>query len=772
MIQKNIGHCFRLAILASSLLSWKAASAAERINNITIDGNHRIEKETIESYLNLNVGDEFTIEKQNEAIRSLYSTSMFENIQISCTDGRLLVLVQETPFVSKVVFKGNNKVKTAVFLKEITTHAGDSLSKSKIQADIDKILEIYKRSGRFSVTVEPQIETKENSRVKVIFNITEGPKTAVRNIYFAGNESYRNTELKTVIMSKETAWYKFLDSNDTYDPDRMEYDKELLKEFYHSVGFADAQVISATAELSPTKEYFTLIYSIEEGEKYNIGTIDIDNKIADLDTGLVKKLISVKAGNLFNMTQLEKIADKISEELSNKAYQQVKASPELKKNRDSRTVDVTFLIEKADKTFINKINITGNPKTAEKVIRREFRIHEGDIFNRTRIEKSERALRNLDYFEKVSIKMNPTKNAGRYDLNVDVEEKSTASVGMSLGYNSAEGPFGELSLIERNLVGTGKILNAAIHKSRKSITYSAGLTDPHFLDKDLSVGASLFNSKSGNSGSGGFGDAAQPYSLDTIGSRLSIGYEITDDLYHNLGYTIKRDKLTVDKVTASTFIAEQAGKFTTSAIDHTLTYDRTDSRIVPKNGYIVSASHQYAGVGGDNNYLKNELDGKVFKSFFNNKLTIKLAGEVGMINGTNGHTVRISDRFKVGDSNLRGFASGGIGPRDKRTKEGIGGQKYYTFTTELNFPVGLPEEMNFTGAAFVDVGALWGFDVRKNSLYSKADIYDSTDPRVGAGVGFVWVTKLMPIKVYWALPIRKKKYDETQHWHIGMATHF
>ncbi len=655
------------------------------------------------------------------------------------------------------------------------------MSKSSIQADIEKILEIYKKSGRFSVTVEALIEKQENSRVKVIFSVTEGPKTAIRNVYFVGNENYHDSELRTIVLSKETAWYKFLDSNDTYDPDRMEYDKELLREFYHSVGFADARVISATAELSPTKTHFTLIYSVEEGQKYKLGKIEVNNQMPDIDTTSIAKLITAKEGDTFNMTALEKIGEKISESLSDKGYPQVSVSPELTKDRNSQTVGVTFLIEKADKVFINKINITGNPKTSEKVIRREFKLQEGDVYNNTRKEKSERALRNLDYFEKISVQPVPTKNAGRYDLNVDVQEKSTASISLDFGYNSQEGPFGQISLLERNLLGTGRIFNGGIHKSRKSITYSAGITDPHFMDKDLSLGVNFFNSKTGVTKHGSFGNAEQPYSVDTIGTKLNLGYDITDDLYHSLGYTIKKDDIKdgkdkdKDKDKKDRYISlveEQTGKYTTSAIDHTLTYDRLDSRIIPKNGYIFSGSQAYAGLGGTNHYFKNEVDGKYFKSFFNNKVTLKLVGEAGIIQGTSHHTVRLNDRFRVGDTNLRGFAPGGIGPRDKKTGEGLGGQKYYTFTTELNFPVGLPEEMNFTGAAFVDVGALWGFDISKKSKYKRDQAHDSKAPRVSAGVGFIWITKIAPIRIDWALPLRYKKYDEQQRFHIRMTTHF
>jgi outer membrane protein insertion porin family len=758
----------RLTLLTfSTLVSHHVL--ADTVRRISISGNKRIETSTVQNYLGLRVGDECNAVNQNKVIKNLYATSMFENINVHCENGTLFVSVIESPFITKVEFRGNNKIKTSILSKELLTHAGESMSKAKVRHDIDRILEMYKKSGRFAVAAESKIENWGDG-VKVIFEISEGPKAAIRRIYFAGNDNYRSSELRSVIMTKETAWWKFMDTNDTYDPERMEYDKELLKNFYQSVGFADVRVISATAELSSTKEYFTATYSIEEGAKYQFGDITVDNKISDIDTALVTKLINVKKGQTFNMSALEKIADKISETMNNLGYPQVSVYPDLKKNSANGVADVIFVVERADKAFINQIIISGNTKTSEEVIRREFSIQEGDAFNRARIERGDRNLRNLDYFDpKITLTSTPTKKPGRYNLNVGVIEKSTASIDFGVGYNTAEGPFGNLAFNERNFLGKGQYLSASTHKARKSTSYALGLTDPHFMGKDLSIGGQVFNIKSGKSGRS-WGEDGQPYSLDTVGAKTSLGYVLAEDLTHDIDYTIKRDKMTVDQQTSSIFISEEVGTYTTSAIGHTLTYDRADNRIIPKNGYIISGSQAYAGLGGKNHYLKHDVDAKLFYSFMNNKITMKFGGEVGDIRGTGGRKVRISDKFQVGGRNLRGFAPSGIGPRDKRTKEALGGLQYYTGTAELNFPVGFPEEMNFTAAVFADIGGLWGMDYRKTNLYAKTDINDNKKPRVSAGVGFVWLTRIAPIKVYWGQALKKQHYDEQQHFFISMST--
>lgn len=756
------------------LCFWNLASLAnEQITKITIQGNKRVEQSTIENYLKLSVGQKYDSQKQSESIKSLYSTGLFENINIDFVGSNLIVTVEETPFVSTVAFQGNTKIKEATLRRELMVQAGDSLSKAKIQSDVEKILEIYKRSGRFSTTVETAVEKQENNRVKVIFTIAEGPKTSIKNIYFIGNINYTKNELQSVILTKEARWFRFLETTDTYDPDRIEYDKYLLKEFYQSIGYADFRVISAIAELSKTKESFTLTFSIDEGDKYNFGDIVIDNKLLNIDSADIEKFITIKTGEVFNIKALEHVVEKIAKHLADKGYPQVNVHHEIIPNSTTKLVGVKFVVDKADKIFVGNIEILGNVKTEDRVIRREFKIAEGDIFNRSYIEKGEHNLRNLDYFEKISTKILPTNTRDRYDVVIDVQEKSTTSLGFDLGYSSAGGPFGRITFVERNLVGTGNYLNIGVHASKRSHNYFFGVTNNHFLDKDLSLSGNLFKNYSGRGG--GFEAVDQSYELRTLGFKTSLGYDIADDLSHAIDYTIKRDQLTPLKDSDSLFITEQQGKFNTSAIGHTITYDQTDNRIVTKSGYIASISQEFAGVGGNNKYIKHEIDAKYFKSFLHNKLTLRFTGTAGDIRGIGGKMVRISDRFNLGDYSLRGFSYGGIGPRDKSKKakggEGLGGQRFFTIGTELNFPLFFPEEFNVTGAVFAEMGSVWGVTLGKNSKYTRDKFYDDRAIRSSVGIGFIWVTRIAPIRMDWAWPLKKKPYDDTQHFHFKFSTH-
>lgn len=765
-----IRSIIKLAILTLTIFYYNISLADSVIRKITIEGNHRIERSTIESYLKLKPGENYNSLKEDEAIKRLYATSLFRNIKMDMSsDGNLIVSVTETPFISSVVFRGNSKIKANMLSKEIYTMAGESLSQAKIELDVKKISEIYKRSGRFATIVTPKIEDLENNRVKVIFDIAEGPKTGIKYIYFSGNENYSDSELKSIVLTKESRWFRFLDSNDTYEPDRIEYDKELLKEFYQSVGFADFRVISVSAELNNTKEYFVLTYSLEEGEKYNFGNVTIENKLTNIDITPVNKIVNIKQGSVFNMKTVENIADKIGEYFTAVGYPAVNVYPDIVKNPDY-TINIKFIIEKADKVYINKINIINNLKTEDHVIRREFKSEEDDILNRSYIEKGERNLRNLDYFEKIGITFAQAKTKDKYDLNVEVDEKSTSSVGFDLGYNTTGGVFGRFSFLERNLVGTGKILNAGVQVSKNTTSYYGGITDPHFLDRDLSLGVSGFINKSGR-GQSVLSNTDQNYRQHSVGGKTSLGYEIKEDLSHEIDYLIKRDTLSAPSPSSSIFLQEQMGKFITSAIGHTIAYDQRDSKIIAKNGYLVSVSQEYAGIGGDNKYLKHEVDGKYYKSFIQNKLTLKLSASGGDIAALGGRVIRISDRFNLGDYSLRGFASGGVGPREKVTNEGLGGKRYYTFSTELNFPTPVPEEFNLTGAVFMDLGSLWGVGLNKAKYQSPNGIYNDKSLRASVGFGFIWVTRFAPIRMDWGFAVKKKKYDDTQHFHLRFSTH-
>lgn len=766
MIKNLLNLCSCLVFV---YLFCSSAFGTQKIHSITFAGNNRVEESTIKNYLNMNIGEEYTLVRQNRAIHDLHLTGLFEAVDIKFQDGNLSVTVTEAPLVSKVSFIGNNKIKESILSKECSTVISESLSSAKIESDVQKIKEIYKKSGRFATRVDVVVKNEANHRASVAFQIQEGPKTSIKKIYFVGNVHYSDDELRSAILTKESRWFRFLETSDTYDPDRIEYDKELLRDFYQSVGFADCRVISATAELSRTKEYFTLTFAIDEGERYNFGNISVINKVKGINDDEIKRFINIKTGKLFNAKAVDSITEKISVSMSNRGYPNLDISTETEPVLETKQVNVQFILNKAHRFFIDKIDITGNLKTRDHVIRRQYKIAEGDVLNKSYLEKGEQNLRNLDYFEKISTKISPTSKSDRYNVSINLEEKSTASIGFGTGYNTASGLFGSIDFLEKNLIGTGNYLSLSTQISKRSTSYYMGVTNPHFLGKDLSFSTNLFYNN--DSKGSGFSSGDRPYDLSTIGIKNSFGYNITEYLDHEVDYTLKREKLTPYNL-SSIFLREQAGKCVTSSIGHSITYTQLDSRIVPKNGYTVSVSQEFAGVSGDNRYLRHEIGAKYFISFINNKVTVKLGTAFGNITGSDAKGVRISDRFNLGDYTLRGFAPRGVGPRDMDTKEALGGQNFYNLNAELHFPVGLPSEFNVTGLVFVDCGNVWDVKLGKNSAYNLDKMYDGNFVRASVGFGFIWVTRIAPIRMDWGFPIRKKSYDDVQNFHLKFSTHF
>ena len=767
----------RSSLLLLTLLTGVSTGVfADKIQRIEIQGNTRTEQSTISNYLKLKIGDEFTKAKEIASIKSLYNAGRFENIALDFGSGTLRVRVQESPLVSKITFTGNSRVKTSQLQEHTLTFAGDSLDKLKIEKDIKTIIEYYKRSGRYLVQVESEIKNLENGRVAVIFKIKEGPKAYIKRINFVGNNSISSSDLKSYLMTKEYSLLSIFSSGDTYDPERLEHDKEILKRYYHSLGYADFNVISANAELSKTKDYFTVTYSVNEGAKYKIDDCIIDNKVPDLKVDELSKFITVKTGEHYNLNVIESISDKMYNYLSNQGYPDAEVTPEVKKDFTTKKVSVSFTIEKAHRLFVDKIIISGNSKTKDNIIRRQMRIGEGDIFNNSLVTKSERRIRNLDFFEKVHVYPVQSDKPGKANIIANVEEKSTSNIGFEVGYETSEGPFASITFIERNFVGTGKRIHSHIRKADKKISYAVGITEPYLFDKDLSLSFDISKYHS----SKGIMDVGSPYDTNSLTGRIGLDYAISDDLSHGVYYALKSDELKalkntdIDTSSSKAILAEE-GEYLTSAVGHRLTYDRTNNRYNPKHGYILSATQEVAGLAGDISYVKHDLSAKFFKSIMEDEVTFRLSFGIGDIRayGDNGY-VRIHDRFSLGGYSLRGFDFGGIGPRDKSTKEGLNGKHYYTARAEIAFPVGLPKDYNFTGAIFLDVGGLWGFDIKNPKDIAKDDIFETSSPRLSIGVSAVWITKFAPLKFDYGIPIiLDEKYDKKRTGILfGMSTQF
>ena len=773
-VYKVINSNFKYFIIfVLACLSFNVAFAAaqlddQKINLIEIEGNQRVEKDTLLSYLNLHAGDIYSEKEGSASAKKLFATGLFEDVDIKIAGGKLVVKVIENPMINSISFEGNKRIKREIFASEMQLKPRMVFSKVKLQHDVNKLVDIYNKSGRYAINIEPKMIKLDNNRVNLVFEINEGPKTTVKRIYFVGNKKVTDNKLRSIVSTKESKWYNFLSSGDNYDSDRVDFDKELLRRFYNSEGYADFKVISATAEMTPEREAFVLTFSVDEGNRYNFGDIDIENKLAKIDkTKLLNQLLT-KKDNIYNLDKVEDSIDLLTKYLNENSYAFVNIEPEYQRDTAKRLISIKYIIEEGRKAYLNRLNITGNNRTKDKVIRREFRLAEGDAFNATLVDRSEQRIRNLDYFSKVDVTKTVSDSEDKIDVNIDVKEKSTTKLNFGAGITTEDKkitPIGQISFMEDNWLGTGKQFGASMQMAPRKKDFEISFTDPYFLNHEFQVGFDLFRQSSDKRRN-------NPYDVFSAGGVLRGGYDVNEYLKHYVRYTIKKDNIKHIDDDASSFIKEQQGRYTLSSIGQSFIQDKTDNRMRPTKGYWLKFDQEIAGLGGNARFFRNELNSRNYFPLKKDDFVFSIAGNVGHIYGL-GKEVRINERFFIGDVGsygLRGFTSGGIGPRSKSNRnEPLGGKFYYTTTAALNVPLGLPAEFDISGAFFLDAGSVFGVDIGRNN---KNAIYDDRSLRASAGFGVVWITRMGPIRLDIPYPILKKKYDQTQKYHITFSTDF
>lgn len=753
-------------------IEYKKVKETGNINKIIINGNERTEDDTILSYIDIKKGGTFNQQKSDESLRSLYATGLFSSVDINYKSGTVTINVTENPIINKIVFEGNDALKSDLLQAELSLKPKMIFSKAKVQADTSRLVQIYNKTGRFAAVVNPQIIELPQNRINLVYEIKEGKKAKIGKIIFIGNKHFSSNELSSVIMSKESKFYNFFARTDYYDPDLVENDKFLLTRYYNSQGYAAFKVVSATAELVQAKNEFYLTFSVEEGDQYDFGAIDLKSSIPQVDIESLRKAILTTQGETYNLLLVEKTNEAMLKILANQGYPFVNIDPVYDINIEQKTIGIRYEIGAARKVYIGRINIKGNLKTHDSVIRREFRLSEGDPYNEFLLDRSEQRLTNLDFFEKVTVKPQKTNKDDIVDVDVDVQEKSTASLKFSVGYSTTDGIFGLIGLTERNFVGKGQQVSATIQKSATTYGLTLGFVEPYFMEQNLSAGVEVFTTST-RGRKRNIGSSTSPNSYDSAsrGVSFNFGYDMLEYLYHNFGYTAEQNTISKVASNAPYYIKQQSGRQIASILRQGFTYDRTDNNIVPKRGYILKLSQNLAGLGGDSRYISNDISAAYYYPIIKDKVTLKLAGITGMINDL-GKTLKITENYNLGDATFRGFEAAGVGPRDKATLDSLGGAKYYKGTTELSFPLGLPEEFDVSGSVFSDFGSLWNLDLAKNSEYTKANYYDSKSLRTSVGFGVLWVTKMGPLRLDIAKAVKRQKYDETQNVHISFQTNF
>ena len=747
-----------LATLMFSLaLSCRVEAAEIYVSQIEVDGLQRVERETVLSYLNVEQGSSVSQEYLNSSMKRLFETGLFADVNIDARgNGVLAVKVVENPVINKRVFDGNDKVDDTLLESEVQLKSGSIYNIAKVQDDVQRILEVYKRSGRYATVVEPKIIKRDQNRVDLVYEISEGPTAAISKVNFIGNHHYSDDDLQSEIMSKESRWYRLFSSSENYDPEKTNYDKELLRRFYLKRGYADFRVLSAVAELSPDKKSFVVTYVLDEGPRYKLEDVRIQSMIKDVDVAALSGQVQQEKGDWYNADLAERSVYALTEELGKKGFAFVDVTPELEKTSGNKMV-LTFNIAEGQRVFVDRINITGNTRTEDEVIRREFRIDEGDAFNAAKIRASRRNVENLNYFSKVDIQPEPNPNDdSKADINVNVEEKSTGAFNVGVGYSTVNGALFRAGIAENNFQGKGQKLSADVAVSQRTSEYDLSFTEPYFMGRRLSAGIDLFRTEEDYQDEGS-------YDSESTGGRLRLGWNYTDDFAQYLRYTLKEDKISNVDRNASIYIKEEEGRYSNSSIGQTMVYDKRDSAINPKEGYYLSFGNDVAGLGGDEKYLK--FDGKAYKYFtLADYYTFKLFINGGYITGYGDENVRLSNRYYLGGSTLRGFEFAGIGARDKFTKDALGGNWMIYSGAEMSFPIGL-DEVGVRGRTFVDMGILGKPDDINEDYVEYSDT-----PRVAAGFGFQWQSPMGQIDVDLAFPIVKEDYDETEVFRLNFGS--
>jgi outer membrane protein insertion porin family len=823
---------FAVPVVATlAAVGVSAPAFAQTVDSISVEGNRRVELETIRSYFRPGPGGRLGQAQIDDGLKALIETGLFQDVHIETRGGRLVVIVVENPVIGRVAFEGNKKIKDEQLTAEVQSKPRGTFSRPMVQSDALRIAEIYRRSGRYDVRVNPQVIEQPNNRVDLVFEVNEGVKTGVRSIEFIGNNAYSASRLRDVIKTRESNILSFLGGNDVYDPDRVEADRDLIRRYYLKNGYADVQVVAALTEYDPDKKGFLVTFKIEEGQQYRVAAVNYTSSIATLDPNALSSWSRVNVGSLYNAEALEKSVEEMQIEASRRGYAFAVVRPRGDRNFENHTVSITFAIDEGPRTYIERINVRGNTRTRDYVIRREFDISEGDAYNRALVDRAERRLKNLDFFKTVKITTEPGSSSDRVILIVDLEEKSTGDFSISGGYSTTDGALAEVSVSERNLLGRGLFAKASVTYGQYARGYSLSFVEPYLLDYRVALGLDFYQRQQ-------LSNSYISYGTKTLGFSPRLGFSLREDLSLQLRYSIYQQEISLPStlrncnnnpadpaffptpayaalngidLTATNglgcfFDGEASlpvrkelanGKTLTSALGYTLNYNTLDNNKNPTDGLLVDFRQDFAGVGGDVSYIKTAIDAKYYTPLVSDLVAV-IRAQGGILNKLGSSELRMLDHFQMGPNLVRGFAPNGIGPRDINpysTQDAIGGTKYWGVSAELQMPFWfLPKEVGLKGAVYADAGGLydyqgptsWAATGEVNVPGCKPPTNNPATPgtclglqyndskvvRTSVGVGLIWQSPFGPLRFDYAIPLTKGQFDRVQEFRFGGGTTF
>jgi outer membrane protein insertion porin family len=785
------------------------SAAAQTAGSIVVEGNRRVEAETIRSYFHLNAGERLDSYKIDQGLKALYATGLFQDVRINQSGGRLVVTVVESPVINRVAFEGNKKIKDDQLLNEVQSKTRGTLSRPTVQADVQRIVDIYRHNGRFDVRVDPKIIDLPNNRVDLVFEVKEGEKTGVKKIRFVGNNAYGDQRLKDEIKTSETSWIpivSFLQQADIYDPDRIEADRDLIRRFYLKHGYADARVVSAVSVYDPAKKGFLVTYTIDEGPRYKFGKVEIVSNVPAVDPKGLYGRLRASPGTVYNAEAVEKSVENLAIEIARRGYPFSIVRPRGDRDQATHTINVTFTVEDGPRVYVERINIHGNTRTRDYVIRREFDIGEGDAYNRALVDRAERRLKNLNYFKTVKITTEPGSAPDRIVLDVNVEDQPTGDFSIAGGFSTSDGWMAELSISERNLLGQGQFAKFAVQYGQRARGFELSFAEPYFMGYRVGVGIDLYSRHT-------LASNYISYDNETNGIGLRAGFQLSEELAFQARYNIYQQKITLPDVLnncqssqaaidfrngtgpgvqpgnacfsdgeASLAVRKElaAGSVLVSMLGYSVSYSTLDNNKNPTGGLYAEFKQDFAGVGGDVNFIRSTADARSYYEMFNDIVAV-LHLQGGNIVGWGDKDLRMLDHFQMGPNLVRGFAPAGIGPRDQSINalsgfgDPLGGTMFWGASIEAQAPVYLlPKDAGIKVAAYADAGSLWGYkgptswDVTGETLHPA----DSSAIRASVGVGLIWASPFGPLRFDYAIPLMKQSYDRIQEFRFGGGTKF
>jgi outer membrane protein insertion porin family len=756
-----------VVLAGEATLATPAAAQVAVISQIAVQGNRRVEAETVRSYVTLSVGSPYDAGKADESIQNLFATGLFGDVRIERKGSSVVISVVENPVINKVVFEGNKEVEDKTLEGEVQVRPRSIFTKAKVQADVQRILDIYQKQGLFAATVEPKVIELEQNRINLVYEINEGPSTKVQSIHFVGNSAFTDAQLKEVVTTSEKSWLSWFKSTDVYDPDRLNLDRELLRQFYLKNGYADAQIVSATADLDRSGKGFYITFTVEEGDAYTFGDITVSSSLEGVNSNdLLGKATTFK-GATYNVSKIEKSVEAMTLKLAGEGNAFAVVHPKPNRDNAAHTIGIDYALETGPKVYIERIDILGNVRTEDRVVRREFKLQEGDAFNRLLVTRAKERLQGLGIFKTVEISSQQGSGPDRMVLVVNVEETSTGEVSFGGGYSTSEGVIGDISYKERNLLGKGQFLSLTFSGSLTRAQIDLSFTEPRFLDSNVSAGFDVFHKETNYQASSG-------YKLRHSGFDVRLGFPLSDEVGLSTRYTLARDEIFDICATGGSCVVPKGvteGATWTSAVGYTLAYDARNVKNNPTKGVYMELSQDLAGLGGDAHYLRTNAELRAYYPVMD-KVTLVGRAIGGNITPWGGVDLRSSDLFYKGGETIRGFANSGYGPRDTNNNLALGGEIYYGATAEVRFPLPLvPEDLGLGGAFFADAGSLWKTS-DANVAAVGGTLNDSNVLRSSVGASLTWNSPLGPLRADYAYVLSKDVNDETQAFKFGAATRF